>query len=125
MRALSQDLDAATLMGMNVDAVIRNTFILGGFLAGVAGALVSLQGVAEPMMGFMPGLKAFVAAVVGGIGSIPGAVLGGLLIGVIENLAVWAGVPTQFTSMVAYALLILILAVRPQGLLGKTEGEKA
>lgn len=125
MRALSQDLDAATLMGMNVDAVIRNTFILGGFLAGIAGALVSLQGVAEPMMGFMPGLKAFVAAVVGGIGSIPGAVLGGLLIGVIENLAVWAGVPTQFTSMVAYALLILILAVRPQGLLGKTEGEKA
>lgn len=125
MRALSQDMDAAALMGINTDRVIRQTFILGGFLAGVAGALVALQGVIEPMMGFMPGLKAFVAAVVGGIGSIPGAVLGGLLLGVVENLVVYLQVPTQCKDMASFVLLILVLVGRPQGLLGKPEGEKA
>ena len=124
MRALSQDMDAAALMGIDTDRVIRNTFILGGFLAGVAGALVALQGVVEPMMGFMPGLKAFVAAVVGGIGSIPGAVLGGFLLGIVENLTVWAGVPTPYKDIVAFVLLIVILVVRPRGLFGRAEGEK-
>lgn len=124
MRALSQDMDAAALMGIDTEAVIRNTFLLGGFLAGVAGALVSLQGLLEPMMGFMPGLKAFIAAVVGGIGSIPGAVLGGFLLGIVENLSVWLGVPTPYKDIAAFVLLILILAVRPQGLFGKAEGEK-
>jgi branched-chain amino acid transport system permease protein len=76
------------------------------------------------MMGFMPGLKACVAAVVGGIGSIPGAVLGGFLLGIVENLTVWAGVPTPYKDFAAFLLLILILAVRPRGLLGKVEGEK-
>lgn len=124
MRALSQDMDAAALQGIDTDAVIRRTFILGGFLAGVAGAMVGLQGVTEPMMGFMPGLKAFVAAVIGGIGSIPGAVLGGFLLGIVENLVVYLHVPTQCKDIAAFVLLILILVVRPRGLLGKAEGEK-
>jgi branched-chain amino acid transport system permease protein len=124
MRAVSQDADAATLMGIDVDRVIRHTFLIGGGLAGVAGTLIALQGVTEPMMGFLPGLKAFVAAVLGGIGNIAGAVVGGLLLGVIESLAVWAGVPTGYKDVAAFIILILVLVIRPQGLLGRVTREK-
>ncbi len=124
MRAVSQDADAAALMGIDTDSVIRKTFVLGGFLAGVAGTLVGFQSVIEPMMGFMPGLKAFIAAVVGGIGSIPGAVAGGFIIGIVENLVVWAGVPTGCKDIASFAVLIAVLLARPQGIMGKAEREK-
>jgi len=124
MRAVSQDADAAALMGINIDSVIRRTFILGGFMAGVAGTLIAFQSVVEPLMGFMPGLKAFVAAVLGGIGSVPGAIIGGLALGIIESLAVWLGVPTGYKDVAAFVILILVLVVRPTGLLGRPEHEK-
>jgi len=124
MRAVSQDADAAVLMGVNVDKVIRNTFLIGGFMAGTAGNLIALQSVTEPMMGFMPGLKSFVAAVLGGIGSVPGAIVGGLALGMIEGLAVWAGVPTGYKDVAAFVILILVLVIRPQGLLGRLRNEK-
>ncbi|MFA6294557.1 MAG: branched-chain amino acid ABC transporter permease, partial [Victivallales bacterium] len=124
MRAVSQDADAAALMGINVDSVIRKAFMLGGLMAGIAGTLVGVQSLIEPMMGFMPGLKAFIAAVLGGIGSIPGAVIGGFAIGVIENMVVWCGIPTGYKDIAAFIVLILVLVVKPQGLLGKTEKEK-
>lgn len=124
MRAISQDQTAAVLMGVNVNSVIQRTFLLGGFLAGIAGTLVALPGTVTPTMGFVPGLKAFAAAVVGGIGSIPGAVLGGFLIGITEYMIVWAGVPTNFKDVAAFVVLILVLVVRPQGILGKPEREK-
>lgn len=124
MRAVSQDSAAAALMGVNVDSVIRRTFLLGGALAGIAGTLVALPTAIAPTMGFLPGLKAFAAAVVGGIGSVPGAVIGGFLIGVTENMLVWAGVPTSLKDVAAFGVLILVLVVRPQGLLGRPEREK-
>ena len=124
MRAVSQDSDAATLMGVDVDKVIRNTFLIGGFMAGAAGNLIALQSVTEPMMGFMPGLKSFVAAVLGGIGSVPGAIVGGLVLGVIEGLTVWTGVPTGYKDVAAFVILILVLVIRPQGLMGKPAKEK-
>ena len=124
MRATSQDLEAARLMGINVDRVIMCTFALGGFLAGVAGVLLGAKNNVEPFMGFMPGLIAFVAAVVGGIGSIPGAVAGGLVIGLLQQLVVWAGVPSGYMNVVTFLLLIVVLVVRPQGLLGQVQREK-
>lgn len=124
MRAVSQDATAAVLMGINIDSVIRKTFLIGGFMAGIAGAMMGFQCVIEPMMGFAPGLKAFIAAVVGGIGSIPGAVLGGFLIGVIENMVVYLGVPTGYKDIASFLILILVLCARPQGILGKTHREK-
>ncbi|MHC4886792.1 MAG: branched-chain amino acid ABC transporter permease [Planctomycetota bacterium] len=124
MRAVSQDLDTAALMGVDPDAVIRKTFMLGGFLAGIAGTLIALQGAINPTMGFMVGLKAFIAAVLGGIGSIPGAVVGGFLIGVIEYLIVYGGVPSGYKDIAAFVILILVLVIRPQGILGRKEIEK-
>ncbi len=124
MRALSQDPDAAALMGVDVDKVIRNTFLLGGFLAGVAGSLIAFQSNISPVMGVMPGLKAFIAAVIGGIGSIPGAVLGGFVIGIIGEMAIWLGLPSAYKDVVVFVLLIVILVVRPQGILGKAQAEK-
>lgn len=124
MRAVSEDSDAAALMGINIDSVIRQTFVLGGFMAGVAGSLIAFQGVIEPFMGFMPGLKAFIAAVLGGIGNIPGAIIGGFLLGIIESLSVWAGVPTGFKDLAAFVILIVVLVVRPTGIMGKSEYEK-
>jgi branched-chain amino acid transport system permease protein len=124
MRAVSVDRDAAVMMGIDVDSVIRRTFLLGGFLAGLAGALASFTGAIGPIMGFQPGLKAFIAAVLGGIGSIPGAVIGGLALGLIEYLAVWAGVPTEYKDIAAFVLLIVVLVTRPSGLLGRPEREK-
>jgi branched-chain amino acid transport system permease protein len=124
MRATSQDLTAARLMGIDTDAVIRNTFVVGGFLAGLAGSLVAMVTVVEPMMGFVPGLNAFVAAVVGGIGSITGAMVGGYLLGIIQYMVVCAGVPSSYQNVASFVLLILVLVVRPEGILGKKTVEK-
>jgi branched-chain amino acid transport system permease protein len=124
MRAVSQDLDAARLMGIPTDRVISRTFIAGGFLAGIAGLLRGVTAVVEPTMGFMPGLNAFVAAVIGGIGSIEGAMLGGFALGVIQYLVVWAGVPTAYKDVASFAVLIVVLVIRPQGILGRHESVK-
>ena len=124
MRALSQDRDAARLMGINVDRVISITFAVGSALAGAAGILVGIvYPQIKPTMGVMPGLKAFVAAVIGGIGIIPGAMLGGMIIGVSENF-VTAYISSSWRDAIAFGLLILILLVRPSGLLGKSVREK-
>ncbi len=124
MRATSQDLDAARLMGINVDRVIMLTFAMGGFFAGVAGMLYGALGTISPQMGLLPGLIAFVAAVIGGIGSIPGAVLGGFLVGILQSLVLWAGAPSEFRNVIVFVLLIVVLVVRPQGILGKRERVK-
>lgn len=124
MRAVSIDADAARLMGINVDTVITFTFMLGSALAGAAGVLVGLYyNSINPMMGYAPGLKAFIAAVFGGIGIIPGAMLGGVLIGLIETLVSAYG-NSMIRDAVVYSILILILLVRPAGLLGKNVKEK-
>ncbi|MBN1865927.1 branched-chain amino acid ABC transporter permease [Candidatus Sumerlaeota bacterium] len=124
MRATAQDIEAARLMGIDTDRVIALTFALGGLFAGVAGMLSGMLYNINPMMGFLPGLKAFVAAVVGGIGSIPGAVIGGLAIGLAESLAVFANLPTEYKDAVAFAILVVILLLRPQGILGTKRTEK-
>jgi branched-chain amino acid transport system permease protein len=124
MRAVSQDSHAASLMGVSVRSVVSATFVIGGFLAGIAGSLVAFQSIIEPMMGFMPGLKAFIAAVIGGIGSVPGAFAGGILLGVIENLSVWLGVPTGFKDIVCFLTLIAFLLIRPSGIFGGSGREK-
>lgn len=124
MRATSQDLEAARLMGIDVDRVIAQAFALGGAFAGLAGLLIGMLRNVEPMMGFMPGLKAFVAAVVGGIGSIPGAVVGGLVIGLVENLAIFFNLDSAYKDAVAFGLLVVILLVRPGGILGVQRREK-
>lgn len=124
MRCTSQDMEAARLMGIDTDAVISRTFALGGAFAGIAGLLYGMLSGVDPMMGFIPGLKAFVAAVVGGIGSIPGAVLGGLALGLAENLAIFANLDTAYKDAVAFALLVIILLFRPNGILGVQRKEK-
>ena len=124
MRAVSHSHTAAALMGISVDRIITFTFVLGSMLAAAAGVLVALQNPKiEPYMGIMPGLKAFVAAVLGGIGNIPGAVLGGLVMGVAEVMVVGYVSPT-YRDAIAFVLLIVILLVKPTGLLGKPSGEK-
>ncbi len=124
MRAISQDGPAASLMGVNTDRVIMFTFALGSALAAVAGILIALyQPTINPLMGVRSGLKAFVAAVLGGIGNIPGAVLGGLLMGLAET-AVTTTKFSGFRDAIAFVLLILILLVRPSGLLGSVAREK-
>ena len=111
-------------MGISVDRIITFTFVLGSMLAAAAGVLVALQNPRiEPYMGIMSGLKAFVAAVVGGIGNIPGAVLGGLIMGIAEVMVVGYLSPT-WRDAIAFVLLILILLVRPSGLLGQPPAEK-
>ena len=124
MRAVSTDADAARLMGINVDNVISFTFALGSSLAGAAGVLVGLYyNSIEPMMGYAPGLKAFIAAVLGGIGIIPGAMFGGFAIGVIETLVSGYG-GSLIKDAVVYLILIIILIFKPAGLLGKNVKEK-
>jgi branched-chain amino acid transport system permease protein len=123
-RACAEDLKMTNLLGINTNAIIAMTFIIGASLAAVAGVLLSMYyGVINPYIGFMAGLKAFTAAVLGGIGSIPGAVLGGLLLGVTE--AITAGYfSSEYKDVVAFSLLILILLFRPTGILGRPEVEK-
>jgi branched-chain amino acid transport system permease protein len=124
MRALALNPTAAQLVGVNLDAVIAFTFGLGSALAGAAGVLTSIQEPSiDPLMGIAIGLKAFVAAVLGGVGSLPGAVLGGLLIGLLEALVV-GYVSATYRDPIVFAVLILVLLFRPAGLLGKVEKEK-
>jgi len=124
MRAVSQDADAARLMGISVDNTISFTFALGSALAGAAGVLVGVYyNTINPLMGLMPGLKAFVAAVFGGIGLIPGALIGGYFIGVTETL-VSGYVNSLLQDAVVFAILILVLIFKPTGLLGKNVREK-
>ncbi|MBM3461542.1 MAG: branched-chain amino acid ABC transporter permease [Armatimonadetes bacterium] len=124
MRAVSFDQDAARLMGINVNAVIAWTFVIGSALAAAAGMLYAMNyPKVEPYMGIFPGLKAFVAAVVGGIGNIPGAVAGALIMGFAETLVIALGYST-YRDAVAFALLIVILFIRPTGILGKGLVEK-
>ena len=126
LRAVSHRVDTAALMGINTNRIISFTFILGSALAAVAGVIDAIRYDVKPLMGLMPGLKAFIAAVLGGIGSIPGALLGGLLLGLIETMAK-AYLPRGYTAYadgVAFVVLILILLIKPSGLLGRTTPEK-
>lgn len=119
MRAVSEDKDAAQLMGVNVNKTISITFAIGSALAAIAGVLLcSAYPILMPTTGAMPGIKAFTAAVFGGIGSIPGAFLGGILLGIIEILGK-AYISTQLSDAIVFAVLIIILLVKPTGLLGK------
>ncbi len=129
MRAVSFNLNSAKLMGINTDAIIVFTFALGSALAAAGGVLTAQYNpTIYPLMGIITGLKAFVAAVLGGIGNIPGAVLGGLLIGAAETFVVGygdiIGIPSTYRDAVAFAILILVLLFRPAGLLGTTVQEK-
>ncbi|MBN8570989.1 MAG: branched-chain amino acid ABC transporter permease [Ignavibacteria bacterium] len=124
IRAVSNNLTAASLMGININNVISFTFVLGSSLAAAAGILYSINYPSiDPLMGILPGLKAFIAAVLGGIGNFPGAVLGGLVIGLVETFTVGYLSPT-YRDAIAFAILIIILLVKPTGLLGKKEVEK-
>jgi len=124
MRAVSADKDAAQLMGIKVDSTISFTFAIGSALAGAGGVLVGVYyNSIDPLMGMMPGLKAFVAAVFGGIGSIPGAMIGGLSIGMLETLVSGYG-NSMYRDAAVFAFLILILILKPSGLLGKNTKEK-
>jgi branched-chain amino acid transport system permease protein len=124
MRAVSEDKGAAQLMGINVNATISMTFAIGSGLAAIAGVLLcSAYPRLMPTTGAMPGIKAFTAAVFGGIGSIPGAMLGGILLGIIEIFAK-AYISTQLSDAIVFAVLIILLIVKPTGLLGKKMAEK-
>ncbi len=124
MRAVSEDKGAAQLMGINVNATISVTFAIGSGLAAIAGVLLcSAYPTLMPTTGSMPGIKAFTAAVLGGIGSIPGAMLGGILLGILEKFA-QAYISTQLSDAVVFAALIVVLLVKPTGLLGKKVMEK-
>ncbi|HEV7239107.1 MAG TPA: branched-chain amino acid ABC transporter permease [Thermoanaerobaculia bacterium] len=124
MRAVSYSFETASLMGIPTDRVIATTFILGSTLAAVAGILYGLSyPKVDPLLGIMPGLKAFVAAVLGGIGNVPGAVVGGLMIGIVESF-VRGSQYSSYSDAIAFMILIVILLFRPSGLFGKYEPEK-
>src|SRR3984893_11573204 len=124
MRAVSFNLDAAKLMGIPTDSIIAVTFALGSALAAAAGVLIGMQiPKIDPLMGIVYGLDAFVAAVLGGIGNIPGAVLGGLLIGTSEVMVV-GYLSSTYRDAIAFGILILVLLLRPQGILGRVQREK-
>ncbi len=138
MRAVSQDSEAAQLMGVNVNRVVTGTFALGSALAGAGGVMWGMKfGAADPLMGMDPGLKAFVAAVVGGIGNVPGAMLGGFIMGVAETLVAACSIPvgalwgsdwvimgSNYRQALGFLILILVLLLRPSGLFGRHEPEK-
>lgn len=124
IRAVAEDAETASLMGVNIDRVISQTFVLGGLLGGAAGFLFGISAGVVYTMGFTPALKAFTAAVLGGIGNIRGAVLGGLLLGVAENLPSGC-VGASWRDVVAFAILVLVLLFRPTGILGERLGRAA
>lgn len=124
MRAVSHDADAARLMGINVDNTISATFAIGSALAGAAGVIFGIYYTRiDPLMGVLPGVKAFIAAVLGGIGSIPGAMVGGLVLGVVETIVSALGY-SLWRDAAAFVILILILILRPAGIFGKNTREK-
>ena len=124
MLAVSEDKGAATLMGVNVNSTIALTFAIGSALAALAGVLLcSAYPTLTPTTGAMPGIKAFVAAVLGGIGSIPGALIGGLLLGVLENLSK-AYISSKLSDAIVFSVLIIVLVVKPTGILGRKIMEK-
>jgi Branched-chain amino acid ABC-type transport system, permease components len=132
MRAVAQDREIASLMGIDVNRVIVTTFVIGGMLAGIAGVLYALTfGQVSATMGFLPGIAAFTAAVLGGIGSIPGAALGGLILGIAESVGpylllsgVHAPSPFELKGVVTFSILVLVLIFKPGGILGTGEAEK-
>lgn len=124
MRALSEDREAAALMGINVNRIILITFAIGSLLAAFASLFYLPKSPVDPTLGSMPGIKAFAAAVIGGIGSIPGAMLGGILLGLIETICNSIPAISSYTIAIEFAILILILMIRPIGLLGKKRREK-
>lgn len=132
IRAVAQDASTASLMGINPDRIIARTFLIGGALGGVAGVLFGLlYSQINPFVGFIPGIKAFTAAVLGGIGNIYGAMLGGLVLGTLETLGgtylffmTDGAIGNEYKDIFAFIILVLLLLFRPQGLLGKTQGEK-
>lgn len=127
LRAVSFRFDTATLMGINTDRIISFTFVFGSGLAAVAGVLNAIRYQVEPLMGIMWGLKAFIAAVLGGIGSVPGALVGGLLLGIVETLLRGVLLPQEYTGYAdaaAFVILILILLIKPSGLFGRAAQEK-
>jgi branched-chain amino acid transport system permease protein len=124
IRAVAQDADTAGLMGVDIDRVIVMTFVIGGLLGGAAGFLFGLQNGVTYSMGTVPGIKAFTAAVLGGIGNVRGAVLGGLLLGIVESLSI-SCINTSWTDVVAFVILVLVLLVKPTGLLGENLGRAA
>ena len=124
MRACAEDKGAAQLMGINLNTTISITFAIGSGLAAVAAVLLrSTYPSLSPTLGSMPGIKAFTAAVFGGIGSVPGALLGGILLGIIENLTK-AYISTQLSDAIVFTVLIVVLLIKPTGLLGKKENVK-
>jgi branched-chain amino acid transport system permease protein len=133
IRAVAEDQAAASLMGINVNQIISLTFVIGGAMGGAAGVLFGIQyGLVNPYTGFIPGLKAFTAAVLGGIGNIPGAMVGGLVLGVLEafaasylSLLTGGAFGAEYKDIFAFSILILILIFRPKGLLGEVVRERA
>lgn len=126
MRAVAEDKETAALMGIDVDRVIGNTFAISGALAGAAGVMWGLHnGIIYHFVGFIPGLKAFTAAVLGGIGNVPGAMVGGLTLGILESMGPGVlGMPFQLKDVLAFSVLVLALIFRPTGLLGEVLSEK-
>jgi branched-chain amino acid transport system permease protein len=133
IRAVAEDQAAASLMGINVNRIISLTFLIGGAMGGAAGVLFGVQyGLINPYTGFIPGLKAFTAAVLGGIGNIPGAMVGGLVLGLLEafaasylSLLTGGAFGAEYKDIFAFSILILILIFRPKGLLGEVVRERA
>jgi branched-chain amino acid transport system permease protein len=124
MRAVAADREAAEMLGINVNFTIAATFFLGSALAGIAGVMAGLLfNQVYPLIGFIAGLKAFTAAVVGGIGSLPGAMLGGLLIGLAESFTI-GYISSTYSNLLVFGLLIIVMLVRPSGLLGRTQLQK-
>jgi branched-chain amino acid transport system permease protein len=124
IRAVAQDSQTASLMGVNINRVISQTFVIGGILGGAAGFLFGTYLNVHYQMGFLPGIKAFAAAVLGGIGNIRGAMVGGLLLGIVESLS-QSCMSSQWIDVVAFVVLILVLMFRPTGILGQRLGRSA
>ncbi|MCW2779107.1 MAG: amino acid/amide transporter rane protein 1, family [Frankiales bacterium] len=124
IRAVAQDAETASLMGVDINRVITQTFVIGGVLGGAAGFLYGSAFDVQNTMGFIPGVKAFTAAVLGGIGNVRGAVLGGVLLGLVENYGV-ACADSAYRDVIAFSILVLVLLVRPSGILGERLGRSA